>query len=218
MATLILTRHGESVYNGGSKVQGSNPDPANILTKTGRDQADAYARLLLARRIVLAGVWSSPLPRALETSGIVLNVMGCKLPARVDPRLREMSKGSRDLPGGLEGRNRREAKTPKYRAQYQQFGWNFRHGSLESGGETAWEAGLRSLAALNEIADSLADNATGLVVAHGQSIRYGAGIALGWLDIKWLDVNLKPKNCESLVLRRSAGRQWRFIGRLPASL
>lgn len=217
MATLILTRHGKSIYNGGKTVQGSDPDPANTLDQTGRDQANAYARLLVRKRIVPASVWCSPLPRARETCDIVVDVAGYNLTVNEEPRLREMCKGSRDLPGGLEGRKSQEVKTPAYREQYQQLGWRFRHGSLESGGETAWEVRLRFLAALNMIADKLADNATGLVVAHGQAIRYGVAGAVEISDIKWLDANYRLNNCESLIVRRSARRQWRLVGRMAAS-
>jgi broad specificity phosphatase PhoE len=218
MAKLILIRHGQSVNNVGGTVQGSDPDPANTLNQKGVKQAYALGDLIASRRITPASVWSSPLVRARQTCDIVLRVMECNLPVNEDPRLQEMCKGLRGLPGGLEGCRREEVKTPAYREQYQQLGWDFRHGSLESCGETAREAGWRFLAAIHMIADRLADNATGLVFAHDQVIRYGGiGAALGFPDIKELDANYKLDNCESLIVSRSAKKQWRFMGRMAAS-
>lgn len=217
MAKLILVRHGQSVNNAGDTVQGSDPDPANTLSPKGREQAYKYGKLLVGRGIVPAGVWSSPLPRARETCDIVLRVMKCDLPVKEDPRLREICKGRRGLRGGLEGRKRDEAKPPAYRQQYLQFGWDFRHGSMESHGETAREAGRRFLAAMNMIADKLPSSAIGLVFAHGQAIRFGVGAGLGFPDIKWLDATYKLGNCDSLFATRSARRQWRVTDRLTVA-
>jgi broad specificity phosphatase PhoE len=217
MAKLILIRHGQSIRNAGDTVQGSDPDPANILSEKGKEQAYALGDLMVRRGITPASVWSSPLPRARQTCDIVLGVMRCNLPVNEDPRLQEMCKGLRGLPGGLEGRKRQEAKTAEYREQYRRFGWDFRHGSRESGGETAREAGLRFLAIMHMIADGLAGNATGFVFAHGQVIRYGIGAAFGFTDIKSLDANYRLNNCESLIVGRSAIKQWQLMGRMAAS-
>jgi broad specificity phosphatase PhoE len=140
--------------------------------------------------------------------------MRCGLPVREDSRLREICKGSNGLPGGLEGRKRSEAKTPAYREGYKRVGWDFRHGSLESGGETARETGTRFLDAMNAIASELADDATGFVFAHGQAIRYGIGAALGFPDLRHIDADYRLDNCESLLVARSAEERWRCLGRM----
>lgn len=217
MPKLILIRHGQSVHNAGDTVQGSDPDPTNILSTVGKDQSFTFGHVLAQRRIAPACLWSSPLPRARQTGRIVAKAMKCRLPIQEDPRLREICKGSRGLPGGLEGRRRDEAKTPAYREQYQRLGWDFRHGSLESGGETAREAGRRFLTVLNMIADGLADNATGLVFAHGQVIRYGIGAAWGFPDLKKIDASFRLGNCESLIVVRSPQRIWRLVGRMASA-
>ncbi len=216
MPKLILIRHGQSINNTGETVQGSDPDPANVLSDRGRQQAYMLGHVLVGGGIAFAGVWTSPLVRARQTCDLALSVVGSDLPVRGDPRLREMCKGLRGLPGGMEGRRRNEVKTPEYRAQYKQGGWDFRHGSLESGGETARETGTRFLAAMNDAADSLADDETGLVFAHGQAIRFGLGAALGFPDIQKLDAECRLDNCEGFLTACNAENQWQFLGRLAA--
>lgn len=217
MPTLVLIRHGQSVRNAGDTVQGSDPDPANTLNEKGREQADDLGHFFARRGIRPAVVWSSPLVRARETADITLRIMGCNLPVNEDLRLREICKGARGLPGGLEGRSREDAKPQAYREEYLRLGWDFRHGSLESGGETAREVGWRFLAVIDMIADALTDDATGLVFTHGQASRYGLGAALGFPDLKEIDAKYKLGNCESLVVSRSPQKQWQFVERMAAA-
>jgi broad specificity phosphatase PhoE len=213
---LMLIRHGQSINNAGETVQGSDPDPGNVLSEKGIRQALALGDMLLSQHITPAGVWSSPLVRARQTCDIVLKIMGCDLPVQEDLRLSEMCKGRRGLPGGLEGRNRNEVKTPAYRQGFKDQGWHFRHGSLESGGETAKEAGERFFGAMEDIADGLPDDQTGLVFAHGQASRFGAGVALGFPPMDEMDATYRLANCEGLVMARDAG-QWQFLGRIAAA-
>lgn len=198
-------------------VQGSDPDPANVLSTLGKRQARTLGRALLMDGVVPASAWSSPLPRARETRDITLKVMGCRLPVRNDPRLVEMCKGLRGLPGGMEGRRTDEVKTPAYREAYKRGGWDFRHGSVESKGETARETGRRVLTAMNDFADHLEADATGLVFMHGQAARYGVGGALGWPDIQQVDTDYRLGNCEGLIVNRNARKRWEFVGRMAAA-
>jgi len=217
MKKLLLIRHGQSIRNAGETVQGSDSDTRNTLSDKGRQQALALGRMLARQGILPAEVWSSPLVRARETGDIVLRAMSCSLPVHEDARLREMCKGLKGLPGGMEGRRRDEVKTPEYREQYKQGGWDFRHGSLESGGETARETGMRYLSVMGDIADGLEDGATALVFAHGQGSRYGVGAALGFPDIQQIDALHKLGNCESLSVGRHADMQWQFLERVAAA-
>jgi broad specificity phosphatase PhoE len=216
MKKLLLIRHGQSIRNAGETVQGSDSDPANTLSEKGRRQALALGRMLARQGILPAEVWSSPLVRARETGDIVLKAMSCSLPVHEDDRLREMCKGLNGLPGGLEGRRRDEVKTPEYREGYTQDGWDFRHGSLESGGETARETGMRYLSVMDDIADSLEDGATAFVFGHGQGNRYGVGAALGFPDIQRIDAMYKLGNCERLSITRTAAMQWQSVERMTA--
>jgi broad specificity phosphatase PhoE len=213
MAELILLRHGRSKNNENGTTQGSDPDPANTLDELGEHQADRLGQILEDRGVSPAGAWSSPLPRARQTCDRVLGVMGCDVLVVEDPRLVEMCKGRKGLPGGLEGRSHDEVKTPAYRQAFKEQGWKFRHGSLESGGETAEEVGRRVLSAMNDYADQLGTGETGLVFGHGQANRFGVGAALGWPDFQWLATECRLGNCEGLIMDRTAGL-WRFTGRV----
>jgi broad specificity phosphatase PhoE len=216
MAELFLLRHGRSRYNANRGiVQGSGPDPANTLDDVGERQARRLGRTLKHYGISPAGVWTSPLIRAAQTCEIALGVMGCTLTPTEDDRLREMCKGLEGLPGGMEGRRREEVETPEYWRQFKEQGWQFRHGSLESKGETAEEVGSLAFSAMNDIADQLSGGAIGLVFAHGQRIRYGVGAALGWPDIEYVNREYMLGNCEGIVMRRNDDdRSWRVAGRL----
>jgi glucosyl-3-phosphoglycerate phosphatase len=217
MAELLLIRHGRSRGNANKGIiQGSSPDPANTLDGEGEKQARQLGRALAENGISPEGVWSSPLARARQTCDVALGVIGCKLPVTEDDRLREMCKGLADLPGGMEGQPRVEVETPAYWEQYKRQGWKFRHGSLESGGETAEEVGLRALSAMNDIADQLNIGETGLVFTHGQAIRFGVGAALGWPDIQRVNAEYMLGNCEGIVMDRSAGL-WCFTGRVACA-
>lgn len=215
MTELILIRHGQSIRNAGDTVQGSDPDPANTLSEKGEEQARTLGVLLMQRGVRPARAAFSPLVRARQTCDIALGVMGYgNLPVYEDARLGEICKGRKGLPGGLEGRKSIVVKTPEYREQYRQGGWDFRHGSLQSGGETARETGTRFLAALNTFADTLADGQTGLVFAHSQSIRFGLGAALGFPDIQPLHAEYKLNNSDGVMATRDSEMQWHVLGRL----
>lgn len=215
MKTIELFRHGQSKQNEKHLyVQGSDPDPSNTLTDLGRRQATAIGRKLNQRGIRPAVVWSSHLPRAKETRDIFLGQMGLsRMPVHEDVRLGEMSKGLRGKPGGLEGRLKSEAYTDEYRRQAKEQGWKFRHGSLESGGETPEEAGRRMLAAMRDIATLLDDGETAFVISHGQSIRYMVGLALGW-QVERADTELKLDNCQGVQVGLNGGNRLQLLGRV----
>lgn len=217
MAELILIRHGRSRGNANKGViQGSGPDPANTLDHEGEGQAYRLGQTLADKEITPAGVWSSPLIRARQTCDIALGVIGCKLPVTEDDRLREMCKGLAELPGGMEGRARGDVETPSYWEKYKEQGWKFRHGSLESKGETAEEVGFRTLAAMNDIAAQLNPSETGLVFTHGQAIRFGVGAALNWPDLQHVNTEYVLGNCEGIVMDYDAGL-WRVAGRVACA-
>jgi probable phosphoglycerate mutase len=86
--TIILCRHGESEGNRDARFGGHSPTP---LTELGRSQA-----LATGHRLSAAGgvdvVFSSDLPRALETAELIASATGASRP-RVTPLLRERSVG-----------------------------------------------------------------------------------------------------------------------------
>jgi broad specificity phosphatase PhoE len=81
-------RHGQSGYN---RLGLCNDDPARpvALTEEGRRQAAAAARRLA--RVPFDAAFTSPLPRAIETAGIVLG--GRDVPLVVEPRLADIRSG-----------------------------------------------------------------------------------------------------------------------------
>ncbi|HUC90131.1 MAG TPA: histidine phosphatase family protein [Patescibacteria group bacterium] len=225
---LALLRHGESCGNRDKDiVQGSGPDPSNRLTCDVESQAARLAGTILGAGILATGVWVSPLARARQTCEISTEIMDYSLPIIEDERLREMCKGLVGLPGGMEGRWRTLVETEEYWQQYKEQGWKFRHGSEESKGETAEEVGVRALAAMNDAADYLAAQPlpfrpgwrpAGLLYAHGQTIRFGVGAALGWPDIDVVNKEYRLGNCHGIIMRRyTENGLWEMSGRINPS-
>lgn len=88
--TLLLLRHGETALTPEKRLSGSGgSDPE--LSETGRRQAEAAARMLVARGGVRAVV-SSPLRRARQTAEIAARRLG--LEVRVDGGLTEADFGA----------------------------------------------------------------------------------------------------------------------------
>ena len=83
---IVFVRHGETDWNREKRLQGSTGAPIN---DAGREQAKGLARLLW--EVPFAAIYSSTLPRALETASYVAG------PHRVsvipDPRLNEIHHG-----------------------------------------------------------------------------------------------------------------------------
>ncbi len=85
--TVLLVRHGETVWNASRRIQGHEDIP---LSDVGRAQARALAERL--RREKPARIVSSDLARARETAEIVAAPLG--LPVTTDALLREQSLGT----------------------------------------------------------------------------------------------------------------------------
>lgn len=84
--TFYLIRHGETVFNAESRIQGQSDAP---LSERGRRQAEAVADALADAPI--DAIFSSPLRRALETASCLAAKLS--LPIRTDPRLMELNAG-----------------------------------------------------------------------------------------------------------------------------
>lgn len=88
-ASLLVVRHGQSLWNAMARWQGS----ADIeLSELGRSQAATAARLLGASGHGFAAVGSSALLRAAETATIIASHLGLDSPA-IDDRWREAHAG-----------------------------------------------------------------------------------------------------------------------------
>lgn len=145
MLTLYLVRHGETAYNLEGRIQGHMPIPLN---ERGRKQARRLA--LRLGDVPLAAIYSSDLPRAVETAEIVASTKD--LTVQTDARFRE-----RNL-GHWQGRLYREVKE-----ELEAKNWvSHENGeSLETVRERALE-GLDTLTAKH-------DGQSVLLVAHGGS-------------------------------------------------
>ena len=83
---VVFVRHGETDWNRERRVQGSK---GAALNDSGREQARALARLLW--EVPLQAVYSSTLPRAVETASYVAGPHS--LGVTTDPRLNEIHHG-----------------------------------------------------------------------------------------------------------------------------
>jgi len=83
---FIFVRHGETDWNREKRVQGSKGAPMN---PAGHEQAKGLARVLW--EVPLAAVYSSELPRALETASYVAGPH--RVNVTTDPRLNEIHHG-----------------------------------------------------------------------------------------------------------------------------
>lgn len=88
MLTIYLTRHGETIWNTESRMQGQQDSP---LTAAGQRQAEVLAAELRAISLDLA--WTSPAPRALATAQTILAAQPRPVPLRLDDRIHEMNLG-----------------------------------------------------------------------------------------------------------------------------
>ena len=84
---VVLVRHGETDWNREKRVQGSLGAPIN---DAGREQSKGLARLLW--EVPLQAVYSSALPRAVETASYVAGPHS--LGVVTDPRLNEIHHGA----------------------------------------------------------------------------------------------------------------------------
>lgn len=154
---MWIVRHGESTWNARDLVQGQSPGP--VLTRRGRQQARAAARLMAGAPV--SAVISSDLDRAVETAAHIADVLG--LPVRTDPRLRERALGD------AEGRPL---------AVLEPAGSGIRDGTVVDphvappGGETVAELYARVTACMVEMAEETEP----LVVTHGGVVR----VLLAW--------------------------------------
>lgn len=182
---IILARHGETPANSAhtaespeSRVQGFSKDMP--LSPRGEAQTRVFGcalGLYAAERCVTIGTtYTSDALRATASLDNALERAELEPEPTIrltDARLRELNKGS------LEGVLRSEAYPTDAICTQQATDWHFRHGTLESGGETAYEAGQRWLEWFNETVPaaegfngSNRDSAM-LVVGHNLVTSYG---------------------------------------------
>ncbi|MGD2118133.1 MAG: histidine phosphatase family protein [Chromatiales bacterium] len=145
---FIGLRHGQSTYNLQSLCNDDPTQPVN-LTEVGIQQAQRAANELAGKGI--NKIFSSPLPRALQTAGIINEVLD--IPITVEPRLA-------DIRSGFEGKPVKD-----YMAAIAADPLN----SKINGGESILEQYQRVSGFLDEIYHAGLDNV--LLVAHEETLR-----------------------------------------------
>lgn len=161
MTTILLARHGETDWNRDNRFQGHADPPLN---ETGRTQAAELAAALAEEPF--AGIYSSPLRRALETAQLVAAPHGLN-PVPVDA-LREVDVGSwQELT-----RAEIEERFPEQFARWLEYedGWE--------DGESYEEMSRRVIAGLLELAAAHGGERI-LAVTHGGPMRAAYAFADG---------------------------------------
>jgi 2,3-bisphosphoglycerate-dependent phosphoglycerate mutase len=159
MATLVLIRHGQSLWNLENRFTGWVDVP---LTDQGRAEARRAGELIKDIKFEVA--YTSALSRAQETLDIILGVIGQRPPVIRDQALNERHYGD------LQGLNK--ADTAKRYGDEQVKIWRRSYDVPPPGGESLELTAKRTLPFYDRaIAGDLRQGKNVLVVAHGNSNR-----------------------------------------------
>ncbi|MCY4466417.1 MAG: histidine phosphatase family protein [Chloroflexi bacterium] len=187
--TLLLIRHGQTDYNFQQRLQGTLPVPLN---DAGRAQARSLAAYLAHRGI--GAIYSSPMPRALQTAQIASERLEQK--PREDARLGEIDYGC------FQGLTKAESAT-----QYPEAHRRWQTGYLAyrvPGGESRLDVQKRMQAAWEDILRVDAAS-TVAVFGHGSAIAILLGSLFAVLPKKSLS------NTSITTLKRR-GDIWEIAG------
>jgi len=189
MSTLVLIRHGESVFNAQGRIQGQT---CAGLTDLGHQQARAVAAWAGQKGWSAPKLFTSDLQRAQETSEHLAAALGGT--ARPDPELRERSCGRWEgaHPDDL------SVSEPDLWAR-----WRAHEDVLaEVGGESETELTARAVSALRAVLGQLGDGEVGFVVTHGGPCWYGVPALIG-IPRQLL---ARPANAATIMLRSEQGK------------
>ena len=181
MATLVVVRHGETLWNRENRVQGWAPV---ALTETGRRQADSLAAAV-ADQYAVDRLVSSDLRRTLETARPVGRAVDCE--PTPDRRWRE-----RDF-GVLQGLSYGELFLGYPEFTLTEVGYTAAEARPE-GGESLIEQRNRILDASTTLIDDMDSEETVVVVTHGGPLY----LLLGWIkdvDIVATVMEQEQGNC-----------------------
>jgi probable phosphoglycerate mutase len=197
--TVVLLRHGRTVWNLTQRLQGQTDVP---LDDVGRWQAqEAAAALLRSHRAT--HVVASDLSRAAQTATEYADLIG--LEVVTDPLLRERAFGAWE---GLTGAEIAEG----WPAQHAAWRRGDDSEGVPPGGETRAQVAARMAAAIDAHAAGLDRSDTLVVVSHGAAITLAITAMLG-LDAGWRGVVGLTNAHWSQLTRAGGGSQppWRVV-------
>ncbi len=189
---ILLVRHGQTDWNVDGRWQGALPIELN---QAGWAQARALASHLRERPISM--IYSSDLPRALQTATAVCEIFG--LQPKQDERWREFNLGI------FQGLTREQIQMT-YPDEWRQFRENYWE-YVVPGGESRRLFQSRLYAAWREIVSST-DDAEVVVVTHGGSIK----LLLMKLFEGRPDLNDIHIENTSVTTVEYDGDQWQLVG------
>jgi len=162
VSTLILVRHGESVWNAANRFTGWVDVP---LSEEGRKEARRAGERLAAEGVSIDCAFTSGLDRAIETGQIVLDTLGQgELPQTRAWQLNER------FYGALTGRDKAEVKAEVGEETFNAYRRGFATGP--PAGESLKENSERTLPYFYaEIVPATRTHDVVLVSAHGNSLR-----------------------------------------------
>jgi probable phosphomutase (TIGR03848 family) len=163
VTTVLLVRHGLTEANKGGLLAGWTPGVH--LADRGRDQVAVLAQRL--SRVALSAVVTSPLERCVETAAVLSE--GRELEVTVDDRLGECQYG--DWTGQ---ELKKLVKDPMWKVVQ-----GHPSAAVFPGGEALRETQARAVHAVRERNASLGDEATWLLVSHGDVIKAVLADAFG---------------------------------------
>ncbi|HWH32783.1 MAG TPA: 2,3-diphosphoglycerate-dependent phosphoglycerate mutase [Egibacteraceae bacterium] len=162
MGTLILIRHGQSVWNAENRFTGWVDTP---LSDLGREEAHRAGRRLAAEGVRVDRAFTSMLRRAIETGRAVLDELG-------QPDLEQVQAWELNerFYGALTGRDK--AQTAEEFGADQVKVWRRSYDIPPPGGESLKDTADRTLPYFRrEILPAASADQTVLVAAHGNSLR-----------------------------------------------
>jgi probable phosphoglycerate mutase len=163
MTHLYFVRHGESEMNLQAHLVGGRSNHVN-LTEKGIRQAKAFGRWLGKSSLRPNAVYFSPAARTIQTMDYSLETANLDLECFIDPRLQELSQGSK------EGALRNETYTAEVLKQIEIEQLDFKI----DGGESNQMVMDRKLLFAKDIAERHPDE-TVVAFGHGYAIRCLAG-------------------------------------------
>jgi probable phosphoglycerate mutase len=202
---VYFARHGESLANTSRVI--SNRSLPHPLTENGRLQA-----LQLAERLKLAGItaiYTSPVPRALETAQIIGRVL--QIPPQKEEGLREFDAGV------LEGRS--GALTwVRFSALWNNWFYRRQFHKRISGGESFSETAARFYGFTTTLASFYGEtDAHVLCISHGGLLRVGLSGLLENLDFE--QVRDRQLHYTTVITTGYTDGKWRCLdwdGAIPA--